>query len=680
MQPDRTAQLLFAELSGERAQRITAEITRYHRPPGSSGYHAATDYVADQLRESGLRDVTSVRYPLDAETPVGHHPLPLAWEPEGAVVKVVSPVADEVVVDMATTSSCLAWWSKPTPEGGLTAELVDVGTGERDEDYVGRDVAGKIVLIGHTERPGGWVHAAKLAMKHGVAGIVSDYLFYTFEPHRTRVNLPDAVQLLRLPNQKGAFDAFACSISYPAAERLRERLRQGPVQLHADIRCRMFKGEGQNLLTTIAGREQTNESVLFVAHTSAATCPCANCAAGPALMTEIARTLNTLIDRGDLPAPRRSIKFLIIVEGSGSKAYIADHPEELDQVQAAFCFDSVGHDQSKLHASLLFYKHPDSTPSYINDYFAGIMERIPKDGSWVFKNDTDLSPVRFFQAPYTPWSDNHIWAGLGVPSPLIMSWPDLYFHTQFLTADKTDPKVFRMAGLTTALAAYEIADANGDVAEMIGREVRSRSWLRLEAIAQQGERQLLGGGDPAGVVEHTTKVLAYTADRDARAVTSTARLAPATDRARVDAALVREAEALRSAAETLSARVRARANVRDDAPSVAASPPPGVLARVPKRTTDEPITALGSLDYHELVQLHEAMLAQDPKVVFDTLRPLADEVWNLVDGSRDVGTILDALCLEFDLDLEPATLLPLMDGMARTGHVVFSDTEHEVRA
>lgn len=673
MNIDRTATLLFDELSGERAQRITAEITKYHRPPGSTGYHAATEYVARTLGELGLEHVVSSRYPLDAKTPVGHHPLPLAWEPESAIVSVVGPNgARETVVDMATTSSCLAWWSKPTPEGGLTAELVDVGTGEHDDDFAGRDVAGKIVLIGHTERPGGWVHAAKLAMKHGVAGILSDYLFYTFAPHRTRAGLPEAVQLLRLPNQNGTFDVFACSISYPAAQRLRELLRAGPVTLHADVRCRIFEGEGRNLLTTIPGRETPEESVLFVAHTSAATCPCANCAAGPALMTEIARTLNVLIERGSLPAPRRSIKFLMIIEGSGSKAYLAEHPEELHRVRAAFCFDSVGHDQSKLHSSLLFYKHPDSTPSYINDYFAGVMERVPKDASWVFKNSSDLAPVRFLQAPYTPWSDNHIWAGMGVPSPLLMSWPDLYFHTQFLTADQTDPKVFRMAGLTTALAAYEIANADADTALRIGREVRARSALRLEAMAQAGERAMAGGSvDAATIARHTLRALEYTTHRDVDAIASAAVLASPRDRDRVATALRSESDALAQVSANLAERVRGAAPASIDT----AVPRTTQTTRVPQRTTDEPLSALGSLEYPELLALFGAMVRQDPTVVFDTLRPLADEVWNLVDGRRDVGTILDALCFEFDLAMEPDTLMPLIDGLARSGHVVFGATE-----
>jgi aminopeptidase YwaD len=522
------ARRIFDELSGERAKAITTEITKYHRPPGSKGYHEATDYVAKELRESGLQEVSTSRYPLDAQTPVGHSPLPMAWEPYSAKVSITSPVSEEVV-DLDKVSSCLAWWSIPTPEGGISAELVDVGTGETEADF-NQDISGKIVLIGHTERPGGWMHAAKEAMKRGAVGILSDYLFYTFKPDRTRDNLPEAVQLLRLPNQQGNYNAWACSISHTTGQRLRELLKDGPVTIHADIQAKIFKGEGQNLLAVIPGSELPEESVFFVAHTSAATCPCANCAAGPALMAEIARTLNTLIEKGAIERPRRSIKFLIIVEGSGSKAYIAEHPDELQRIKTVFCFDSVGHDQSKLKSSLLFYKHPDAFPSFINDYFASVMERAPKDGSWVFKNDTDQSPIRFYQAPYTPWSDNHIWTAYDIASPLLMSWPDLYFHSQFLTADKTDPKVFRAAGISTALAAYEIANADESKAQIMASEVYARSLFRLEDTANKFMSQIseldaeTSGSEISRLLERTQKKLSYFADRDGKAIQSVQRL------------------------------------------------------------------------------------------------------------------------------------------------------------
>lgn len=523
--------LLHRELSGERAQATTAAITQFHRPPGAAGYHAATNLVAAQLRADGLRDVAVTTYPLDGETIAGEGPLPLAWEPTSAVVRVIDPVQREVV-NSATASSCLAWWSKPTPEGGLTADLVDLGTGERDEDYASKDLTGKIVLIGHTERPGGWMYAARRAMAAGAAGIVSDYLFYTFAPDRTRQSHPEAVQLLRLPNQLGTYDAWACSISYPAAQHLRELLRLGPVRLHADIQCRLFQGHGQNLLATIPGRELPDESVFFISHCSAATCPCANCAAGPALMAEIAGVFHRLIERGELAPPRRSIKFLFIIEGLGSRAFIKEHEAELDRVKTAFCFDSVGHDQGKLKSVLLFYRHPDSSPSFINDYFAGVMERAPKDGSWVFANRSDISPVQFTQAPYTPWSDNHTWAAYGVPSPLIMSWPDMHFHTQFLTADNTDPRVFRRAGVTTALAAYEIANAGPAEAWAIANDVAGRGGSRLDEIATQAIHRLVRldhtaptGTNPDQIADRARQELRYVAARDQQAVDSVTTLA-----------------------------------------------------------------------------------------------------------------------------------------------------------
>ena len=552
---DQPGMLIHQELSGERAQRITAEITRYHRPPGSAGYHAATSYVEACLRAAGIGEITSASYPLDGETPVGGAPLPPAWEPYGAEVSVVAPTP-EPVVDLATTPSCLAPWSRPTPPGGITAELVDVGSGLEDGDFEGKEVAGKIVFIGHTDRRAAWVHASTRAFELGAAGVLTDYLLYPSEPYRTREKLPEAVQLLRMPNRMGKYHGWACSVSHPTGQRLRQLLGLGPVRVHADIRCRVFKGEGRNLVATIPGRELPEEAVYFVAHTSAATCPCANCAAGPALMVEIARTLERLIQLGRLPRPRRSIKFLFIVENSGSKAFIAANPDELSRIRTAFCFDSVGHDQDKLKSVLVYYRHPDSSPSFINDYFAEVMERAPKDVSWVFKNDHDISPVQFVQAPYTPWSDNHILAAYGVPSPLIMSWPDRYFHTQLLTADQTDPRVFRRAGVTTALAAYEIADAGAEEALLIGRSVAARSRYRLERLVATRERQHQED-DSGEVRERLRRELHYLARRDSEALLSALDLVPGGASSQIRAALEAEAEMLDQTAERLLVRLEA---------------------------------------------------------------------------------------------------------------------------
>ena len=662
------ATAMYRALSGERAHATATSITAFHRPPGGAGYHAATSLVREALLAAGLTDVVEETYPLDGKTIGGHDPFPLAWEPYDATVKVVGPV-QEHVVELTTTSSTLAWWSTPTLPGGLTAELVDIGTGESDEDYAGKDLAGKIVLIAHTPRPGGWMHAAREAMLRGAKGILSDYLFYEFKPDRTREGLPEAVQLLRLPNQRGQFDAWACGISYPAAQRLRELLKLGPVTLHAEIQCKLFEGEGRNLIATIPGAELPDESVFFVAHCSAATKPCINCAAGPALMVEIARTLHTAIERGEIARPKRSIKFLFLIEGLGSRAYFDAHPELPQQVRTAFVLDSVGHDQGKLRSVLVNYQSPDSVPSFINDFFAGILERAPKDGTWVFKNDTDISPVQFVQAPYTPWSDNHYWAAYGIPSPLIMSWPDKFFHTQLLTADNADPRVFRRVGVTTALAAYEIANAGAADAALIADEVAARASLRLALVEQAARRKVQaarGAGDDdaaAQIAARAGRRLTYLAAQAVAGADAALALAP--DGA-AHSTQAERAVALTDRASAAAARLRALAG-SVEAPVAGAGGE--TWASVPRRTYAGPGTALSGSTHPELVALVERMQSQDATVIFDTLRPICDELWNLIDGARTVGEIAEMLAMQFDLEIDPEILVQLFTGLARSGEI-----------
>src|SRR5512146_36168 len=108
---------IAAEISGENAFQLTREITRYYRSPGSEGYHAATNLARDRMIDAGLQ-VEETQYPLDGKTEVLDRPMPLAWDPYGARVRVISPVQEEIV-NFELAPSCLAWWSTPTPAGGI---------------------------------------------------------------------------------------------------------------------------------------------------------------------------------------------------------------------------------------------------------------------------------------------------------------------------------------------------------------------------------------------------------------------------------------------------------------------------------------------------------------------------------------------------------------------------------
>jgi hypothetical protein len=87
------------------------------------------------------------------------------------------------------------------------------------------------------------------------------------------------------------------------------------------------------------------------------------------------------------------------------------------------------------------------------------------------------------------------------------------------------------------------------------------------------------------------------------------------------------------------------------------------LETIVRRRHEGPGSALAGTTYPELVTLVERMKIQDPRIIFDSLRPMGDEFWNMVDGERTVAEIAEAVCLEFGFDLQPELFLPLVDRM-----------------
>ena len=646
--------MINEELSGERALESATHMTDFYRSPGAQGYHRATDFVADLFRANGMDKVWVERYPLDGETKFVTQSMPLAWDPISAELRIGS-AQGELLVSYEKAPSCLPWWTPPTPTGGVTLELIDVGTGERPEDYQKQDVHGKVVLIRSTERASGWGHAANLAMDAGVAGIVTDYLLYQTAPFRTRESLPDPVMLLRMPSTRNS--AWGIVVNYHAAEKLAALAANGGTKVFADVQATTFKGEGQNLLADIRGTDKADEYIQFVCHATSGTKPGANCASGPALLAEMGRTMSKLIASGKVPRPRRTIRFLVNVEGQGTKNYVHNHPTEIENTHVVIALDSVGHDQQKCKSALLFYHSPDSVPTYINDFYGSLMEQTPKETRWVFHNVDSIPFVNFLEHPYCPWSDNKYYPAFGIPSPLIMSWPDLYFHTDYLSADNLDAKVFKRGGNTTALAALLLASAGSAEAEDMMRLVGSRSQFRLSRIALEAK-----GGSEEGRVRRR---LANFASRDQQAVASAMILADDGDKAGL--------EATSSAVQKeIGDRLEEVGGWLTNGASAAEEFTPGNV--VPRRLVKRDAPGLAGTGYWDLYTMWQEMEARDPKMRYDSLRIIADEIWNFVDGKRSVNDIAEAIGSEFDFDLESRHVLKLFEGLVSEGFVALDSS------
>ena len=353
-------------------------------------------------------------------------PSPSHGEPVGAELRDGSS-AGPLLMSYDKAYSCLAWWSPSTAEGGETLAVVDVGTGESESHFEGKSLEGKIAFVHGTRRTNGWPQAATLAMKHGAVGILTDYLLYQDMPSRTRESLPEAVQLLRMPGSRNS--AWGMAVDKPTADRLKA-IAAGGENVWVRIETKLFDGIGVNLLAEIEGSGDTNESVLFVTHSTAGTKPAANCAAGPSLAVEIARTLSALIESGRIPRPKRTVRFLTDVEGHGSKHYMQTYPDDLKNTLAVICLDSVGHSQPKLDTSLMYFRCPDSVPTFLNDYVAALIDASPKDLPWVYSTGppgtrrqlrrASVHPVERQQVLSRVWRPGrsfHVLAGSLLPHP-----------------------------------------------------------------------------------------------------------------------------------------------------------------------------------------------------------------------------------------------------------------------
>jgi hypothetical protein len=474
--------LIQDELCGDRAKQHAAYLTQFMRTPASSGIRTSLDYAEAKMRACGLDKISRIEFESES-----------GWDVSDAELRVVSPLKD-LIVSYSEAPTCIQWWSEGTPTEGVTAELVDIGSGLLESDYEGKNVKGKVVLAfgdGHAE---GNDHAYSLAMQFGAVGFVTDSLLYPQPPVRTRVSQPEAVQMLRTPKLgKG----WGFSISHTKAQILRRLLEQGPVRVWARIDARNYWGKDHVLVGEITGAEKTDEEVWFVAHCSG-TKPGANCAAGVGLWLEQARLFTYLIQTGGITRPKRTIRFILGAEGLGINAYLHHLGGRLPKVLCAFVYCSVGNDQEKCNSSLVMFKSPESIPSYVNQICQYAIKAASKDATPPFKDvSRDLALVRFNVAPYTPWSDNSTLMRLKIPCPLFMSWPDTHFHTQFLTSDKIDPKVIARCGLVTSSVGLLIADAGIDEARTMLMEVRWREEQAISSTISEAYHALMEAKDPS---------------------------------------------------------------------------------------------------------------------------------------------------------------------------------------
>src|SRR5512144_1170239 len=137
---EKIERLLANEISGDLAFEHLRITTQWHKPSGSEGFFAVARYVLEKAKEAGLEDVRWIDQANESSSWTCRRAEAWLLEGDGAAAKETKETKLGSYAEVATS---IADYSR---SGDVTAELVDVGAGDRAADYEGKNVRGKIVL------------------------------------------------------------------------------------------------------------------------------------------------------------------------------------------------------------------------------------------------------------------------------------------------------------------------------------------------------------------------------------------------------------------------------------------------------------------------------------------------------------------------------------------------------
>jgi aminopeptidase YwaD len=469
---------IAGEISGETAKRNLEGIARFHRQRGSKGFQEAAELVAERLRAYGLSDVAILQFPADGKIFYGTQRSRPAWEAEegelwemkAKPIRYKSEVTGGAEFRLSFAYEKLASYeaepvalAEDSESADVTAELVDVGEGTKESDYVGKDVKGKIVLV--SGQPGA---VQDLAVgKFGAVGIVS----YA-QNQRTAwsgENL-DAIRWGHLETFS-ANKTFGFMVSLRTARAFQARLAKSEkIRLHAVVKAGQHAGNYEVVTGTIPGSDAKlkDEEIAFSCHLDHQRPGANDNASGCATILEVARTLEKLIAEGNLARPARTIRFIFPPEIEGTLALLNGKPEFAKRIKAVVHMDMVG-GGPETKAVFHVTRGPMSLPSFVQDVAWAFAEWV-NEASYQFaatgtaeypmvSAEAGKEPLRAEYSAYTMGSDHDVYqdSSFGIPAIYLNDWPDRFIHTNLDSAANIDATKLKRAGFIGAASGYFLA-------------------------------------------------------------------------------------------------------------------------------------------------------------------------------------------------------------------------------
>jgi len=484
------------ELSGERARATVAYVEQFFRLPGNRGYDASIDTLAALLTMAGYvpeaRATAGDRLVFRVESRPMTAP---AWTPDDASLTIVGRTTP--LLRWATNHNMIAINSWSTPEGGVTARVVDVGTGT-DEELAKHDLKDAIVMM-----EGNFRVVYPKVMQRGARGVLASQKLPAYNQQAKNTTAIQFTSIARDTVHRG----FVLFLSSAARDSLRTALAAGPVQVRAVVATRFESRPERTVVAEVRGSQRPAERFVYSAHVQE---PGANDnASGVGLLAEMARTAAVLVKRGAVN-PARTLTFLWGDEIRSTDRFIKEDSVRRSGIKWGMSLDMVGENTALTGGTFLIEKMPDPSAVWVrgedqhsewggrpipaseiraywfNDFVRQrCLDRAATTG-WVVKAN-----------PFEGGSDHTPFLNAKIPAVLLWHFTDQYYHTDRDRIEMVSATTLGNVGncalsaglLLTAGSPQVTRAAMAELADVAVRELRTQAALSDKAIAGGAARQ-----------------------------------------------------------------------------------------------------------------------------------------------------------------------------------------------
>jgi len=429
---------ILGVINGQRAWDWVAKLSQYSRVQASNGYHDSLETIKEELVSLGFEDIEHFKSPADGETTIWGYIAPYQWEIKTGSLWIEEPEKTKLcdfndipVSIMIHSKSC-----------DTTAEIVDIGVGDKKEDYEKNDIKGKIILMS------GPIYVNRPYIEESEAiGVI-----YYPDLKRTRDNFDRRIYNgLFMTKERINNAKFGFSISYNQGMHLKDLLKKGPVKVKASIKAELMEGNLEVLSSYIKGTEFPEQEIVIIAHLCHPLPSANDNASGSAGLLELARAFKYLIKNKIIDNPKRTLRFVWVPEFNGTVPWMKFHEDRIRNVLACINLDMIGEHPSKLGQPFEVILAPRSTPSILNDIAFTFVKRIADHPKGIAINGTK-TPMSYRLTSYDGGSDHFLFIDsyFGIPA-LMLGHNDPNWHSHVDTVEYCDSTELKRV-IATALS------------------------------------------------------------------------------------------------------------------------------------------------------------------------------------------------------------------------------------